>query len=284
MIQTKILPLGAAILVSMMTLVGCQNTTPIEQSNQKIEQTQDNAKMTQVNTADAKQAMTIDQLSQYHWKLLSAVDGNNKPMSTLEAGKEVARLSFQQQQGQIGASFGVGCNAMNGQAALKGNVLTLSQVISTEMMCDPQTNQAETLLAQAMQGSSQLALKAGTTPILTQVAANKTTLVWQGVMTAEAKYGPGETVFWAVDHKAQPCPDGSAKACLKIKPITYNDQGIKTSEGDWSLFNGEIEGYTHDGKHDEVLRLQHYIVNPTDVKGNKNVYVLDTVIETQAVK
>lgn len=284
MINTKTLPLSAAIVISMLTLVGCQNTTPIEQSKPKTEQTQDTPKMTDANTVDDKRTMSIDELSHYHWQLLSAVDGNNQPVSALETSKNPARLSFDKQQGQIVASFGVGCNAMSGKASLTNNVITIGQVISTEMMCDPQTNDAERLLAQAMHGDSQLKLKAGTTPILTQIAANNSTLVWQGSMTADAKYGQGETVFWAVDHKTQPCPDGSTNKCLKVKPITYNDLGVKASEGDWTLFNGEIEGYTHDGKQDQVLRLKRYVVDPSDVKGKKYVYVLDTVVESQFIK
>ena len=69
--------------------------------------------------------------------------------------------------------------------------------------------------------------------------------------------------------------------CLQVKPITYDDQGIKVSEGEWSAFTGEIDGYQHDGMHDEVLRLQRYELDSNEsTEGEEYAYVLDAVIES----
>ena len=73
--------------------------------------------------------------------------------------------------------------------------------------------------------------------------------------------------------------------CLQVKPITYDDQGIKTSEGEWSVFNGEIDGYQHDGKNDQVLRLQRYQLDSDEISEDEEyAYVLDAVIESSVVE
>jgi hypothetical protein len=107
-------------------------------------------------------------------------------------------------------------------------------------------------------------------------------LVWEGRLTSQAKYNSkGETVFWAVSSKMIPCADNDSEMCLQVKPITYDDQGIKTSEGKWAVFTGEIDGYQHDGMHDEVLRLQRYPLDSDDsTEGEEYAYVLDAVIES----
>lgn len=275
----------AAVLAATVAMVGCQNTSPVAQQHaDQPHSTQDN-KMTDGNNARNQSWISSDLLGRYHWSLVSAKDSNNQPITALEAINKQVALNFTKQQQQAVASFSVGCNQMAGQVDIINNVMSIDNIMSTEMMCDPALNQAETLLANAMQGQSQLSEKGGNVPMLTQITSNGTTLVWQGSMTATAKYGhQGETIFWAVDHQTQPCADGSTKTCLKVKPISYNEQGIKTTEGDWTLFSGEIEGYTHDGKHNQVLRLKRYVVNPSDVKGKQYAYVLDTLIESQLVK
>ena len=69
--------------------------------------------------------------------------------------------------------------------------------------------------------------------------------------------------------------------CLQVKPITYDDQGIKVSEGKWSAFTSEIDGYQPDGMHNEVLRLQRYQLDYNEsAEDEEYAYVLDAVIES----
>lgn len=108
-------------------------------------------------------------------------------------------------------------------------------------------------------------------------------------MTAQAKYNSkGDTVFWAVDAQSKPCSDNNAQLCLQIRPVTYDEQGIKTEEGEVVEFAGVIDGYEHDNTHDEVLRLQRFKTNVDTVLvdniDSEYAYVLDTVIERTAIK
>lgn len=279
--------MSATLVAAMIALSGCQNTSPIEQNNTQDSNGQHSTQdkpMSNANNASNKDWITADLLARYHWTLVSAKDNKNQPLTALEAIKNQVVLDFVKQENQDTASFGVGCNQMGAGIDITNNVMKIGDIMGTQMYCD-KLNEAESQLGKLMAGTSQLSYQSGSVPVLTQTTNNQATLIWQGAMTATAKYGhEGETIFWAVSHKTEPCAANSSKTCLKVKPITYNDQGIKTHEGDWSLFNGEIEGYTHNGSQDQVLRLKRYVVNPSDVKGKQYAYVLDTVTESEQVK
>lgn len=279
------LGLAAAIMSGLLFITGCQNTTPM--SGVTIDTVIKDKGMSGANATAAKAVIDNKTLGRYDWTLVSAVDSNNKSLAPLTAIKDQVTLNFAEQNGTNTVGFSVGCNRMGGSYEIASNILMVKDVISTQMFCQD-LDAAEKLLSSVMQGDSQLSYTAGSVPVLTLIdssRANKATLVWQGKMKADAKYQQkGETIFWAVDHKAEPCANGSSKKCLKVKPVTYNEQGVKTDEGSWMLFSGEIQGFTHDATQDQVLRLKRYTVAPSDVKGKQFAYVLDMVVESQMVK
>ena len=229
----------------------------------------------------AEQEMIKD-LARYRWTLLDIDDKSGGPViTTLMDIKEQVMLLFSQNQGQNTLNYSVGCNTISAVYQLQGQTLTTEESMSTKMLCED-LNKAENRLNTLMQGSSQLSLTEGENPVLTQVTSNAITLTWQGKLTSQAKYNSkGETVFWAVNAKKVACADDSSEMCLQVKPVIYDDQGIKVSEGEWSAFTGEIDGYQHDGMHDEVLRLQRYELDSNEsTEGEEYAYVLDAVIES----
>ena len=229
----------------------------------------------------AEQEMIKD-LARYRWTLLDIDDKSGGPViTTLVDIKEQVTLLFNQNQGQNTLNYSVGCNTISAVYQLQGQTLTTEESMSTKMLCED-LNKAENRLNTLMQGSSQLSLTEGENPVLTQVTSNAITLTWEGKLTSQSKYNSkGETVFWAVNAKKVACADDSSEMCLQVKPITYDDQGIKVSEGEWSAFTGEIDGYQHDGMHDEVLRLQRYELDSNEsTEGEEYAYVLDAVIES----
>ncbi|MFZ2842499.1 META domain-containing protein [Psychrobacter sp.] len=251
------------------------------------------------NEISAEEQM-IASLSSYRWTLISATDKDVQPLTMLMDVRDQVRLSFSQYQGQNTLIYSVGCNNISAMYQLKGATLTIKDSMSTKMACG-NLNKAENNLNELMKDDSQLTLvKNGKStddgsiddkPVLTQVMSDATTLVWQGRLTSQAKYNSkGETVFWAVNAKTIPCENDSSEMCLQVKPVTYDDQGIKSSEGKWAAFKGDIDGYQHDGKHDEVLRLQRYQLSTretaedTAAVDEEYAYVLDAVIESSIVK
>ena len=229
----------------------------------------------------AEQEMIKD-LARYRWTLMDIDDKSGGPViTTLVDIKEQVTLLFNQNQGQNTLNYSVGCNTISAVYQLQGQTLTTEESMSTKMLCED-LNKAENRLNTLMQGSSQLSLTEGENPVLTQVTSNAITLTWEGKLTSQAKYNSkGETVFWAVNAKKVACADDSSEMCLQVKPVIYDDQGIKVSEGEWSAFTGEIDGYQHDGMHDEVLRLQRYELDSNEsTEGEEYAYVLDAVIES----
>ncbi|MEJ6069141.1 META and DUF4377 domain-containing protein, partial [Psychrobacter sp. 16-Bac2893] len=206
-------------------------------------------------------------------------------ITTLVDIKNQVTLLFKQNQGYNTLNYGVGCNTMSASYELQDHTLTTEDSMSAKMLCE-NLNKAENLLDTLMQGTSEISVTEGENPVLTQVTSNAVTLTWKGRLTSQAKYNSkGETVFWAVNANETVCSNNSLEMCLQVKPVTYNDQGIKVSEGKWTAFNGEIDGYEHDGKHDEVLRLQRYQLDSDKVsEGEEYAYVLDAVIESSVVQ
>ena len=275
------------LFITMVTgsllLTGCQK---IDSLTSQSTAAQSN---TMINTEN-KLILNTATLADYHWQLLSAKDKQGEPLSALEAIKDQVRLKFYLQQSTQYASFTVGCNSMSGNFTISNQQLKIGDVISTEMYCED-IDPAERLMAQLMPGNSKLKLSveksnksAPTQPLLTQEFATGETLVWQGTATAEAKYQQQpDLVFWEVNHQLQDCPNPDQKTCLKVRPVYYDEQGIKKGVGDWDIFVDNIEGYNHDSSVDTVLRLKRFTVDPVEVKGKQFVYVFDRIVESSVV-
>lgn len=275
------------LFITMVTgsllLTGCQK---IDSLTSQSTAAQSN---TMINTEN-KLILNAATLADYHWQLLSAKDKQGEPLSALEAIKDQVRLKFYLQQSTQYASFTVGCNSMSGNFTISNQQLKIGDVMSTEMYCED-LDPAERLMAQLMPGNSKLKLSvenpsksALTQPLLTQEFATGEALVWQGTATAEAKYQQQpDLVFWEVNHQLQDCPNPNQKTCLKVRPVYYDEQGIKKGVGDWDIFVDNIEGYNHDSSVDTVLRLKRFTVDPVEVKGKQFVYVFDRIVESSVV-
>lgn len=275
------------LFITMVTgsllLTGCQKTDSLTSQSTAAQSN------TMINTEN-KLILNTATLADYHWQLLSAKDKQGEPLSALEAIKDQVRLKFYLQQSTQYASFTVGCNSMSGNFTISNQQLKIGDVMSTEMYCED-LDPAERLMAQLMPGNSKLKLsvenssKSTTTQLLlTQEFATGETLIWQGTATAEAKYQQQpDLVFWEVNHQLQDCPNPNQKTCLKVRPVYYDEQGIKKGVGDWDIFVDNIEGYNHDSSVDTVLRLKRFTVDPVEVKGKQFVYVFDRIVESSVV-
>ncbi|MGO2212753.1 META domain-containing protein [Psychrobacter alimentarius] len=294
-----------SMLVASLALGACQNSTSTNEK-EKTEHAKAVDKEIMASDADettdepitdnksAEQAM-ISTLSDHRWTLISVMGNESQPLNELAAVKDEVRLSFNQYQGQNTLNYSVGCNTISANYQLQGSVLSVDDSMSTKMLC-ADLNAAENSLIDLMEGDSQIVVIKNDASqeeqaILTQLTNEETTLVWEGQLTDQAKYNSkGETVFWAVNAKKTSCNDSTSGMCLQVKPITYDNQGIKSSEGQWAPFAGVIDGYQPDGKHDEVLRIQRYALDAdTNTAANDNrleapseayAYVLDAVIES----
>ena len=279
-----------ALLAVSLSLSACQKpSTPTdappvdEVEEMKGGSTTDNTHSVEAATTPEQQLM--ENIANYRWTLTSARNDKGQPITELMTIKDQVTLNFSQYEGQHTLSYSVGCNMMSANYELKGFSLTTDDSMSTKMSCQD-LNQAEDILNDIMEGDSQISIASGDTPTLTQVTDDAETLVWTGRMTPQAKYGSkGETLFWSVNAQTKPCADDRSQQCLQIKPVTYDEQGIKVSEGKVVEFSGTIEGYQHSDTNDEVLRLQRYAINSGDASDKtSHAYVFDAVIESTQVQ
>ncbi len=280
-----------AMMVTALTLSACNNISSASGTEFKHVTTDDvvdtdNSSNDITEQSISAEEQMIDNLTRHHWTLVAANDDKRQPLLPLTDIKDQVTLTFSQYQGQNAVSYTVGCNMVNAAYQLQGNTLLIENGMSTKMSCDD-LNVAEDTLNQLMQGESLLSFVEGISPMLTQTT-NDAVLEWRGKLTAQAKYNSrGETIFWAVSAETKPCINNNTQTCLQVKPITYDDQGIKINEGNWTEFSGSIDGYQHDSKHDEVLRLQRYQLDASSAdkgsKAEKYAYVLDTVIESSLI-
>ncbi|WP_352338945.1 META domain-containing protein [Psychrobacter sp. 16-MNA-CIBAN-0192] len=284
------------LLAVGLSLTACQKSdTPVDAAAIDNVETNNNANepiadtnladTTAVDASITPEQQLLDNLASYRWTLTSARDDDGQPLPELMTIKDQVILSFNANQGQHTVSYSVGCNTMSANYQLQGFSLTTEDSMSTKMSCQ-ELDDAEDKLNDIMEGDSQLSIASGDTPTLTQVTDDAETLVWTGRMTSQAKYNTkGETLFWSVDANTKPCVGDSNQQCLQIKPVTYDEQGVKVSEGKLVEFAGTIEGYKHDNKHNEVLRLQRYALDATDNSATaQHAYVFDAVIESTKVK
>jgi len=237
----------------------------------------------------------IDTLSRHRWTLDSVTDANHQSVTEFANINSQVTLVFNENQGQNTLSYSVGCNTISAAYQLQGHTLIIDEGMSTKMSCS-ELDSAENTLSTLMLGNSELKVTQSDSPVLTQFTSDNATLVWSGRLTPQAKYNSkGEAVFWVVNPKKVDCEMNNDKQCLQIKPVTYDNQGIKTHEGKWRTFAGEIDGYHHDGTHEEVLRLQRYqlgtselLMNDEPLESDTNddayAYVLDAVIESSVAE
>lgn len=295
-----------SVIAAILTLTACNDNAPVvdaestdtadniddaNELNDGVDAAAASSEATPAIGAESAEEEMITTLSNYRWTLNAATDESNQPINALLPIKKQVTLNFNPQGNQT-LNYSVGCNTMSATFKLQANSLITEESMSTKMSCG-ELDAAENLLNELMQGESELTLESTDnrteSPLLTQVTNEASTLVWSGRLTPQAKYNSrGETIFWEVAAESQPCQDNNTQMCLQVRPISYDEQGLKTSEGKYVEFAGSIDGYQHDGKHNEVLRLQRFKTD-TDTVLVDNVdsnfaYVLDTVIESRVVE
>ena len=213
-------------------------------------------------------------LSSYQWSYLPA--GSSAPIV----------LNFDEQR----LSIATGCNTQGGSWKAENNILVTGNMMSTNMMCSPALMKQEAFSASLFQvGKTPFVLNTTDVenPTLTLVSPTGEKIVFTGKQTAESKYqSQGETIFLEISPETKTCSTGVARMeCLQVREIKYAENGVKTQvDKDWTLFYNSIEGYTHNPKERQIVRVKRFeIANPA-ADQSKYAYVKDMVIESEIIK
>lgn len=215
-------------------------------------------------------------LEDYAWSLQKVVDEQGQalpqiPTELLNSNKGIT-LHFKDQRILLDGL----CNHISNSYELRDGKLQVGQGISTMKACpESALMMAEQYLAGQLPKLTQHQFT-HTPPALIFNFDDKTQWQLRGEVTLEAKYGKPETVFYEIKAARPSCPANTpaATSCLNARQVFYNEQGIKTREGEWMVFTDPIEGYQHREDIHTILRLHRYTIDQ-QAKDQKVRYVLD---------
>lgn len=213
-------------------------------------------------------------LAAYQW--ISTTATTPKPLT----------LSFNA-QGQLAVK--TSCNGLGTSWKIEGDKIVTGAMMGTQMACAEPAMQQERLAAELLgERAIQFTLNSQNVeaPTLTLVSAKGEKHVFVGKMTPETKYqSQGETIFLEISPETKACSGVGPMTCLQVREIKYDDKGVKTAvDQDWTLFYGHIEGYTHDPKTRQIVRVKRFERQNPAADQSKYAYVKDMVVETETVK
>lgn len=223
-------------------------------------------------------ALTAAFLQDHLWRLQSASTGANQRIEALFPKDRPFEFRF------TGTNLAVsgGCNGLRGSYQINAEgQFVAGRMASTMMACEPSLMAADKTLSDLLAKPLQIMLVQGAQPSLILLAADNTVLMLAGQKTPEALYGPATRVFLEVAAQTAPCQGDAGAQCLQVREITFDEQGLKVgSPGEWTSFDGSIEGYQHTPGVRNVLRVNRF----QPPAGAPAVYVLDLVVESETVQ
>lgn len=217
------------------------------------------------------------------WTLQSGTDASGQPIEGLRVPGQAFTLRFQDARVSIQGD----CNTMNGgwQLSPQGQ-LTIGRLAATMKACDAPLMKADATLAAIVEQPLKVELQRGDTPTLRLVSATQQTLVFGGQPTPEALYGKATRIFLEVAPQTVECSSGVMRTqCLRVRERRFDAQGLRIEPpGEWRIFHGRIDGYTHTPGVRNVLRIDRYTrPQPVPADASRHVYVLDLVVESEIV-
>lgn len=235
------------------------------------------------STATAPAADANSVLTQYHWRLVNAVDKSGRRIDALFARPDQPlQLDFDANAVSVSNT----CNRMRGSYSIAGGKLTFGNLASTLMACnDPALAALDAAAGKTLQGTFTLALDVrGKQPRLTLSITGGNKLTFAGTPTDTTRYGgEGETLFLEVAPRTRPCPTPPSSQCLYVRELHYGANGVRAGRpGDWHVLAQDIQGYTHQRGTRNVLRVKRYKVANPPADASSTAYVLDMVVETGA--
>lgn len=184
------------------------------------------------------------------------------------------------------------CNNLSGSYTVRGEDISIHQMISTRKMCaDDALMALENYVGQVLPAAEQWKLQgfdaarmAQSTPLLELRFSNGMRWQLEGTATNETKYNQEPVIeFLQVDPQMQQCTDGSGE-CLKVRQLEYDDRGIRMATGPWQeIQRDQLEGYELDPNYSSIIRVKRFTQSSADGK-NRPIYVHDMTVESQSIE
>jgi heat shock protein HslJ len=219
-------------------------------------------------------------LQDHLWTLQAATDASGKPIAALNLPGRTYVMSFD------GARLGVegGCNRMNGAWRIgPDGKFVAGRLAATMMACETALMRADEALSALLAQPQTISISPGATPVLRLASTTNETLVFGGKPTLRSLYGAPTRIFLEVAAQRVDCdPPGPTGACLRVRERIFDKNGLPANPaGAWTVFAGQIEGYSHTPGVRNVLRVDRYTRRPPATEGPEHVFVLDLVVESE---
>jgi len=216
------------------------------------------------------------------WTLQSGVEAAGTPIDGLIVPGQSFQMHFQDAR----VSIQGGCNTMNGSWRLSPQgQLMMGRLAATMKACDAALMKADATLSAVLAQHLDAELQPGEKPTLRLVSPSRQTLVFSGQPTPESLYGKATRIFLEVAPQTVECVSGVMRGqCLQVRERRFDQQGLRIEPpGEWRIFHGGIEGYTHTPGVRNVLRINRYQRQQVPADASRYVYVLDMVVESEIV-
>lgn len=180
-----------------------------------------------------------------------------------------------------------GCNRMGTSVEVKGQTLSTSIVVSTQMACEGLMEQEQFAanLFDKQTFTFNFTQTDSEHPVLNITTSAGKNYQFKGTATPETKYqGQAEIIFLEISPETKACVGVARQQCLQVREIKYDAQGLKTSTGDWELFYNQIEGFKHQPNQRVILRVKRFTLQNPVADQSRYVYVHDMTVEWELVK
>lgn len=223
-------------------------------------------------------------LEAYRWRLESATDAQGRPIDAvaLPDGRAYT-FAFPASRLVIDG----GCNTMRGGVEVDAGRIRIGRMAATMIACEDALMKADAALAKLLADPLKAAIDGSAEPRLRLETGASETLLLVGRPTPESRYGPATVMFIEVAAQRAPCsaPPMRDATCLRVRDRFFDAKGLPTgTPGEWRLFHGEIEGYTHRAGERNVLRVKRFERSNPPADASRYVYVLDLVVESEVVQ
>ena len=217
------------------------------------------------------------------WTLQSGSEAAGTPIDALMVPGHAFQMRFQEAR----VSIQGGCNTLNGSWRLSPQgQLMLERLAATMMACEPALMKADGALSAVLAQHLDVDLQRGERPTLRLLSPSRQTLLFSGEPTPESLYGKATRIFLEVAPQTVECVSGVMRGqCLQVRERRFDAHGLRIEPpGEWRIFHGGIEGYTHTPGVRNVLRINRYQRQQVPADASRYVYVLDMVVESEIVK